>query len=372
MRANQKTQKVLHVFGGLGMGGAETMIMNVFRVLGQSNVCFDFVVSGEQIGYYEPEAAALGGSIHHITKRSVSMWKHHRDFYDVIRKNGYEIIHFHTQNAFLTVLEICAAKMAGVKRIIVHCHNTMDWRKGKMLTLHEKSRGWLNRLADVRLSCGNDASKWLYGSTEGVQILPLPVMCDRYRYSQKDYDALREQMGLTGKKVYIHVGRFSDVKNHTFLLDVFAQLVKREPDSVLLMAGDGELRPEMEAKAKALCLEGKAVFLGNINDVYNKLILADAFLFPSKYEGFPTVVLEAQAAGLPCIISDTITPEIALTELVTQLPLDASAEHWADEILRICTSGTRDRLRGNEVIRETYDVSVTRKQLLEIYLQERS
>ena len=358
--------RVAHVFGTLNLGGAETMIMNAFRTLGDRPVTFDFFVSGQDHGYYEPEVRRLGGKVHHLPKRSESMWDHHAQLYRILKEQRYDVVHFHTQNAFTTLLEILAVRLAGKSRAVVHCHNTMDWRSKKMLLLHKASRCLLNALTDVKLSCGAAAAQWLYGSEKNVTVIPLPVICDRYLYSRERSDALRSEAGLTGKQVYLHVGRFSDVKNHSFLLDIFAELVKRQENSVLLMAGDGELRPQMEAKAEQLGISGNVRFLGNIPDVYDKMCLADGVIFPSKYEGFPTVILEAQAAGLPCLISDTITPAIALTDLVEQYPLEASAEQWAEKMLGM-SADPATRRAANDTIRRVYDVSETVEQLMRAY-----
>ena len=358
--------RVAHVFGTLNLGGAETMIMNVFRSLGNRPVRFDFFVSGQEQGYYEPEIHALGGKVHHLTKRSEDAWRHHRDLHRIVKEQRYDILHFHTQNAFTTLLEILMVKLAGKAKIVVHCHNTMDWRGKRMLLLHKACRGMLNKLTDVKLSCGADAAQWLYGSEYGVTVIPLPVICDRYLYDPERADSLRRAAGLDGKRVYLHVGRFSDVKNHSFLLDVFAELVKRQENSILLLAGDGELRNRMEEKAETLGIGENVFFLGNISDVYDKMCLADGMIFPSKYEGFPTVILEAQAAGLPCLIADTITPAIAITNLVERYPLEASAAQWAERILQKSADSAM-RLTANERIRNLYDVKVTVEQLMRAY-----
>lgn len=358
--------RVAHVFGTLNLGGAETMIMNVFRALGNRPVTFHFFVSGQEQGYYEPEVRSLGGRIHHLTKRSESIWNHHAELYRILKEQRYDIVHFHTQNAFTTLLEILMVKLAGKARIVVHCHNTMDWRGKKMLLLHKASRGLMNALTDVKLSCGAAAAQWLYGTEKNVTVIPLPVICDRYLYSPERNHALRTDAGLLGKRVYLHVGRFSDVKNHSFLLDIFAELIKRQENSVLLMAGDGELRGQMEAKAEQLGISGNVSFLGNISDVYDKMCLADGMIFPSKYEGFPTVILEAQAAGLPCLISDTITPAIAVTDLVERYPLDATAAQWAEKMLEK-SADAATRLAANGKIRALYDVTVTVEQLMRAY-----
>lgn len=359
-RINNQTEliRVLQCTGALNMGGAETMIMNVYREIDKSKIQFDFVVAGDEIGYYENEATTLGAHIHHITKRSESVYKHLKELCAVVKKGQYKIAHFHTQNAFLSSIEIMAAKLAGVKCIVVHSHNTTDWRTGMTLKLHSVFRPVLNFMSDVRLACGEDAGVWLYGSEKGFRVVPLPVSCDKYRYSEEKYALLREKYGVTNRKVYSHTGRFSDQKNHEFLIDVFSEIVKRDSSSILFLMGDGELRTPIEEKVEQLGITGNVVFCGNVNDVNDKLLMSDAFLLPSKFEGFPTVVLEAQAAGLPCYISDTITEKIAVTELVKQISLQMNAEQWSQQIISDMNETHMDRQQANAEIHDLYDTSI--------------
>lgn len=362
--------RILQCTGALNLGGAETMVMNVYREIDRECIQFDFVLSGEEKGYYEEEAKQLGARIYHITKRSQSFWKNLKDLYAVIKDNQYKIIHFHTQNAFFTAVQIVFARIAGADKIVVHSHNTMDWRTGMALRLHYLFRPVLNRLTTVKLSCGEAAAEWLYGTAKDVQIVPLPVVCEKYRYREADYQRMRKQSGMEGMTLYAHVGRFSEQKNHTFLIDVFAEICKKEPNSRLLLIGDGELKEDIKAKAERMGLNGKVLFLGNRSDVNQKLVMADVFLFPSRYEGFPTVVLEAQAAGLPCYISDSITDRIAVTDLVHQISLKRSPEQWCEEILR----GTKktcfiDRNAANCIISKKYDIKLVTAIFHDIYKQ---
>ena len=359
--------RVLHVLGSLDIGGAETMVMNILRSLDRSEILFDFAVPGNGEGYYAGEIQALGGRIHPFTKRRESFWKNHREFAAIIRKNNYKTIHFHTQNAFLTVLQIHAARKAGAQKIMVHSHNTRDWREGKLLFLHKCFRKSLCKYSDIQLSCGKEAAQWLYGTKEGIEIIPLPVDCDKFCYDEEAYARLRKEAGFANQTVYAHVGRFSEVKNHEFLIEIFKELKKIQKDAVLMLMGSGEGRPLAEAKVREYHLEDAVFFLGNVAKVYEKLKMADVFLFPSKYEGFPTVVLEAQAAGLPCYISDRITEDISVTDLVKRLSLEMSARAWATEILKEEDRKRTSREFYNKQIREIYDSSVSRDRLSEIY-----
>ena len=360
-------KKILHVTGMLNMGGAEKMVMNIYRHIDRENYIFDFLVCGKEIGYFEKEVHYLGGTIHHISKWTESIYKHLVEIYKVVKKNNYQILHFHTQNAFLTSLEILSAKLAGAKTIIVHSHNTADWRNLFLVFLHKCCKRILVRLTDKKLSCGIDAAKYLFGTDASVTIVPLPVDTVAHMYDEKKYDRIRMQEGDNDKKVYIHVGRFSDVKNHDFLIDVFSEIVVESPNSVLWLLGDGMLRQSIEKKVKEKGLVNLVKFFGNIDDVGDKLVAADMFIFPSKYEGFPTTVLEAQAAGLPCVISDTITKDIKLTDLVTQLSLEEKPRKWAEYIIYDIANKYFERKKYNKIIDEKYGIRVVVELMESIY-----
>lgn len=371
--SNKQTEliRVLQSTGALNMGGAETMIMNVYREIDKSSIQFDFVVAGNETGYYENEATELGAHIHHITKRSDSLFHNLKDFYCVVKSNKYQIIHFHTQNAFLTVTQIIAARLAGARKIIVHSHSTQDWRSDILKKLHKLFRPVLNGLTTVKLSCGEEAALWLYGTNKNVQIIPNPVACDNYTYSYNQYCAFRKENGINlDATIYAHIGRFADVKNHVFLIDLFYELYYEDNNSILFLMGDGELKEAIQKKVVDLGLESNVVFWGNINDVNKKLIMADAFLFPSKYEGFPNVVLEAQAAGLPCFVSDTVTSKVAITDLVMFFSIEDNPQNICTTVRNTMTDRTSERASYNKIVREQYDVSAVTDRLKRIYREE--
>ncbi|WP_337814533.1 glycosyltransferase family 1 protein [Intestinibacter sp.] len=364
---SKRTMDILHVVGTLNMGGAETMIVNIMKNINSNQFKFDFVVSGDEEGYYEKEVKKMGANVHHITKRSISFFKYYLDLYKIIKEYGYKIIHFHTQNSLLTSLAIAFVRLAGAKTIIVHSHNTNDWRGKKLIYLHKIFRPILGILTNVKLSCGKEAADWLYGTDKNVIIIPLPVDCEKFKYSVERKEALIQHYNFENKTIYAHAGRFIDVKNHDFLIDIFREINKVDENSILLLMGTGELMDAIKSKVTNYGLEKKVLFLGNVNDVFNKLIMADVFLLPSKYEGFPTVVLEAQAAGVPCIISDSITSKIAITDLVNRLPLSGTAKEWADVTLRTSKNDNKAREIYNSIISEKYDINVTVDKISEIY-----
>lgn len=376
MRASENIKddavlRVLQVTGAMNLGGAETMIMNVYRTLDTKKIQFDFVAMGKERGYYEDEIEERKGKVFHIPRRSESFLGSMIAFYRIVKSNRYTTCHFHTQNAFLTVCQILVARLAGANNIIVHSHSTSDWRKDILQKLHLAFRPMLRALTNERLSCGEDAAKWLYGSTNRVTVVPLPVICKNYLYSDVHYQQLRKKQKYDNAFIFVHTGRFCKAKNHEFLLDIFCEISKKKMNAVLFLLGDGELRNQIVAKVKALHLEDRVVLWGNIPDVGDKLIMSDAFLFPSLYEGFPTVVLEAQAAGLPCYISDTITPKIAETDLVKQISLKKTAQEWCDFILTDLENIKIDRKECNRAVSEKYDVSMVKNIFTDIYYKKK-
>lgn len=370
-RLNRPEEKVLQVMGTLFVGGAETMMVNVFREIDRQELSFDFLVNGNRGGYYEDVVRELGGQVLYLSKKSRHPFRHAREFYRLLRSDSYVAVHFHTQNAFLTAVQMTVARAAGARRIIVHSHNTQDWRGSALRFFHRWFRGYLYRHADVRAACGKEAARWLFGTEAGVEIVPLPVPCRRFLYSEERYHALRKEAGVEAKTVYVHVGGFREAKNHWFLLEVFQCILKEEPESVLFLVGTGELQEAVRERAARLGIADSVVFCGMVTDVENKLILADVFLFPSKYEGLPTAVLEAQAAGLPCYVSDRVTREVQVTDLVCPISLERPPAQWAEQILEEKDRKRSPRSRYAPIVARTYDVSVTAAQLLRLYLSER-
>lgn len=358
---------VLHIVGALNMGGVETMLMNIYRNLDFKKVKFDFIVNGPEIGYYEKEIDTKSSRIHHIHKRSDSWLKHMKDIYKIIKKEKYSIVHYHTENAFLAFMDLIVCKLAGAKNLIVHSHNTMDYRGGKIAQLSRLFQKPLYYLVQNRLSCGDAASKWLYGTTENVNVISLPVDCKKYRFSFKEQVFLKKKFGLEEFKIYTHVGSFSKVKNQLFLLEIFKEIYKVDNKSILFLIGGGEYEKEIKKKILRLDLKENVFMLGTINDVYNKLIMSDIFILPSLFEGFPTVLLEAQAAGLPCFVSNTVTDKIALTDSVYFYSLEKRPKEWADFILSKRNNSIYDREKANDIIADNYDIKKVVNEFYNIY-----
>ena len=217
--------------------------------------------------------------------------------------------------------------------------------------------------------CGETSGKWLYGEKNKSRFLMLNNAIDAvsYIYDLSKREEMRRHLGLADELVIGHVGRFNPQKNHSFLIDIFAALLKKEPNAVLLLAGGGEDMTKIQAKAQILGIAEHVRFLGVRSDVADLMQAMDVFVFPSLYEGLGIALIEAQAAGLPCVVSDTIPHEAYLTDLVDSESLSAPAEKWAEKILSKRAIHRTDRRA--EIAAHGFDITIEAVKLQEFYLK---
>lgn len=326
--------RVLQVLGGLNRGGAESMIMNLYRNIDRTKIQFDFVVHSEnpeKEDFYS-EIIALGGSIYKFPKFSLKtvfrLKKLWNEFFETNKE--YRILHSHVRS--YASLYIPIAKKHGIKTII-HSHSTSNG-KGFSSIVKKVMQFPLRRQADFLFACSNEAGVWLFGEKAckkpNYKFIPNAIDVEQYKPNDEIRTQYRKEFGFGNEIVYGHVGRLHEAKNHDFLLNVFAELRKKNKNVKLLIVGDGELRSQIESKIKQLDIEKDVIMTGSRADVSNVLQAMDVFLFPSKWEGLPVTVVEAQASGLPCIISNKITQDVNLSELVKVLPID-NVNVWVEE-----------------------------------------
>ncbi len=356
--------RVLHMIASLDVGGSQTMMMNIYRKIDREKIQFDFVIDRPEETYFAGEIRELGGRVYTLPAfRGTNAGEIRRDWNNFFYTHPeYRILHSHVRSYASLYLPV--AKAHGVKTII-HSHSTSTGGgvKGAVKSVMQLP---LRHQADVLMACSRDAGEWLYGKracqSERFVLLPNGIDTDRFLLPPGTRERYRRELGLEGRWVIGNVGRFYDVKNHTFLLDVFAEVRAREPRASLLLVGVGPLQQQMAQKAVDLGIAEDVIMTGNRTDVPELLGAMDVFAFPSLWEGLPMTVVEAQAAGLPCVLSDTITREVDVSPLVEYLSLgDAGA--WADALLT-----RRPRLNVMEAIRRAgFDIRSSAQRLTEIY-----
>ena len=357
--------RVLQVVTHMERGGLETMLMNYYRHMDREKVQFDFLVHRQKRAAYDDEIESLGGKIYRLPR--LVPWSRsyliplNRFFTD---HPEYKIVHVHQDCLSSVVLK--TAKDHGVPVRIAHSHSANQDKDLKYPIKLWYRRG-IPRYATDLFSCGKDAGDWMFGG-KPYQIIHNAIDTDVYAYNPGKRTKMREQLGLKNELIVGHVGRFNQPKNHPFLLAVFSSLLKQEPNAVLLLVGDGEDMPKIRARAQELGIADHVRFLGVRSDVADLMQAMDVFVFPSLYEGLPVTMVEAQASGLPCLISDKVPPECILTEgLVERVSLSESTDTWAKKILEKSDTPRIDR--SAEIAAHGFDITTEAVKLQEFYLE---
>lgn len=356
--------RVLQVVTYMGRGGLETMLMNYYRNIDRNKVQFDFLTHRDERWDYDDEIESLGGKIYHLPKLNPFI-KSYLNALDKFFKEHkeYQIVHCHQDCLSGVVLKV--AKKNGVRFTIAHAHSASQDKNLKYFikVLAKKN---IKKYSDKMFACGEEAGKWMF-ETDNFEVLNNAIDTDLYTYNKEKADKVKKEFSIENKFVVGHVGRFNYPKNHKFIIDVFNEVQKVKEDSVLMLVGDGDLRHEIEQKVQDLGLSEKVIFTGVRSDVNDLIQGMDVFLFPSLYEGLGIVLIEAQAAGLKCIISDNIPKDGVLTDDVTCIGLDQSPAVWANEILK---HQEYKRANNKEIIKKAnYDIKNNAKKLEQFYIE---
>ncbi len=334
--------RILHILGNTQLGGAESRIMDLYRHMDRSVVQFDFVVHSKEEGYFNEEIRKLGGRIFRVPRFRVlnyfsycRAWKkllqEHRD---ADGRSEFHMIQGHMTSTAAIYLPI--ARKCGIETTIAHARSAgVD--KGLKGILTRFLRRNLSKKADYLFTCSELAGISVFGKKAVEQgrtrFLPNAIDCQKFAPDPLVREKIRRELGIENCYVIGHVGRFHYAKNHEYLLRVFAELVKRKTrDYVLLLLGEGSGMEDIRILSRELGIGDKVYFLGNksnVNDYYQAM---DYFVYPSRFEGMPGTIVEAQTAGLRCLMSDTICKEVIATELVTTRSIREDPGLWADEI----------------------------------------
>ncbi|AFY95366.1 glycosyltransferase family 1 protein [Chamaesiphon minutus] len=372
--------KILQVVGMMNRGGAETWLMHVLRNIDRNIFQIDFLVSTTDACAYDDEIRALGGRVIPCTGPSNPL-TYARKFQQVLQEYGpYDVVHSHIHHYNGYILRL--ADRAGVPIRVCHSHidsTALEAKSSWLRRLYFKlMTRWIDRHATIGLGCSDVASANLFGKDWQKDSRWQKYYCsiDLTPFETKvDPRQVRAELGIPAAAFAIgHVGRFQEQKNHTFLVDIFAQVLKREPQAYLLLIGDGPLRAEIERQVERAGLAERTLFTGSRPDVPNLMMGAmDAFVMPSLCEGLPLVGIEVQAAGLQTFLSEAITPEVCLVEpLVRQLSLSQPAAIWADEIVRAHRERAIDRHSALKTIQQsTFNIQVGIDQLMKVYRGDR-
>jgi glycosyltransferase involved in cell wall biosynthesis len=363
----------MHVLGRLERGGVENWLRNVLRRVPRDQVAMDFLVHSDQPSAYDREVSGLGARIIPCLNPQ-KPWVYGPGFLRAMKEHGpYDVVHTHVEMYSGFVVALAAA--AGVPVRIAHSHNTVhDLRYNPTLArrgYESLMHALLGRYATDVLACSHDAGAALFGQEwerrPGARVF-------RYGIDVAAFDAAplpRSELGFDDDDfVVAHVGSFRKQKNHPFLVEIAAQTMRLRPRSRFVLIGGGPLQKEIEAQATRAGVSSRILFAGERDDVARVLRSCDAFVFPSLHEGLPLSVLEAQAAGLPCLVSDRVTREVTyVPSLARFLPIECSAEDWARSLIEFSDATTpAARSTGAASLRQSeFDLDRNARDLVELY-----
>lgn len=360
--------RVLHVVVNMNRGGAETLIMNLYRNIDRKKVQFDFLTC--KPGVFDVEIKKMGGRVYRIPYISdVGHFQYIKGLDEFfLEHQEYDIVHSHLDKMSGLVLK--SAKKAGVQVRIAHSHSTKN--EGGLFTGLYKwySGSFIEKYSNIGVACSTSAAKWLFPrNKKRTIIIKNGIDTEIFKKSLDLKKVIRKELKISDNAYVIgHVGRFSKVKNHTFLLEIFYEFHQKNKNSFLLLIGDGPLRANIKEKIKTLNLEQNVILTGIREDIHRITQAIDIIVFPSLYEGLPVTLIEAQSCGISCLISDHISDEVDMgLGLISKQDLKNPAISWANKLNSISTNIAVDDIR-KQVKEKGYDIKVTANWLENFYL----
>ena len=356
--------RILEITSDLDGGGVDRLLYDYCSRMA-ADIQFDFVVTSKTEGILEKPLKELGCNIYRVPQIREGLKKHNKQLKKILTNNHYDVIHDHS--GYKAWCNLRVAKKCGVRARIAHSHQAFMVETAKQKIMRLLSTPITKMYSTEFFACGNDAAKWMWGKkafNKGkVYIMKNAIHAESFNFSPEKRERIRNEYNISDKFVIGNVARFSYQKNHEFLINVFAEVKKLRSDAILMLIGRGELEDDAKAQARALGLQDSVIFMGVRNDVPDLVNAMDVFALPSRFEGLPVTLVEIQANGLPAVISENVTKEMAMSKDFTFISLSRPASDWAKTI----TEKHRDDSKN--LIRNTiYDLNVATNELRSKYL----
>lgn len=330
--------KILQVGMPNGVGGIESFLINFQRSLDCKEIEMDYlcIYSNQGELFYKEELLKRGAKIINVPSYQKNFIKSYAAIKELLKKEKYDVVHYNMNSACF-LIPLVAAKKAGVKVIVAHAHNASSDKGFLKKIIHNINKHFIPYFSNLFFSCSEKAGRWFFSdkirNSYQYHLIPNSIDGEKYAFDESIRNEIRTEFNINDKFVIGHIGRFCRQKNHTFLLEVFEAILKKESCAILFLIGEGDLKEEIEKKIIQHDIDDKVIVLSRRNDIHRILQAFDCFLLPSLYEGLPVVGIEAQAAGLPCYFSDTITKETDITKNCKFMHLNNPMD-WADTILK--------------------------------------
>ncbi|RGI12098.1 glycosyltransferase family 1 protein [Roseburia sp. TF10-5] len=363
MKMKNKKIKVAMVTNHFGITGIGTVMMNYGKALDKNKYDLTILVGKPISEKYEKECLENGIHLEALPSRHGNPKKHYVALWKALRAGNYDIVHDHGSSSMMAV-ELTIAKLAGVKNRIAHSHNSTC----PNMRVHRLLNPYFRTVYTKALACGRLAGNWLFGENN-FEVLPNGFHTDDFAFSKKNRDAVRNKLGVENQLLIGHIGRINEQKNQEYLLDVFKEVAAIRGDAILLIVGIGPDEEKIKSRVKEHPYRDRIILYGETDNPTALYSAMDIFVFPSRYEGLPVVLLEAQISGLPCVVSDKVTREVDLGDINWQ-SIDDDPKQWAKAVVEIRRQSNQERLFYKEKhlsqIRK-YNIACSVKQLDKIY-----
>lgn len=366
--------RILQIMSTLDCGGAENMIMQLYRNIDRRKIQFDFIVHKRGKCFFEDEVEKLGGHVYRLPRYNLLnhfLYKHKLKIF-FKEHTEYKIAHLHIRSIASIIIGV--AKKINIITIS-HSHSTSNGKGIKSIVKKIFQRN-IRKKADFLLACSKESAEWLFGNkitkSNNCIILNNAIDTEKYIYDTKIRNVVRKEFKIDENDIVVgHVGRFAEMKNHKFLIEIFEELHKKDERYKLLLVGSGTLEEEIKLMVEKLGLSEYVTFAGVRNDVNNILQAMDIFVMPSIYEGLPVTLVEAQAANLPCLITDNISEEVNITNLVYRESLNNNSLIWANKIMDISSKSNRENYKNviDKIKKSGYDIATTTEKLSNLYFK---
>lgn len=365
-----KPIRVAQVLNLMDNGGIEAVVLNYYRFIDKSKIQFDFICCEDSSIPYEQEILHMGGHIYRVPSLK-KMPKYVNCLIKIFKNNQYKIVHVHMNT--LSIFPLFAANLAHVPVRICHNHSTTNKEERLNHTIKLILRPFAKIFATDYYCCSEFAGRWLFGNKEydkgNVYLLNNAIDVDKFTYNEKVRNIKRKELNIGADTlVFGHIGRFVKQKNHSFLIDIFKEIHKKERNSILLLVGQGPLEENIKNKVKELGLDDSVCFLGQRKDVSELYQAFDVFVLPSLYEGLPVVGVEAQSSGLLCIFSNDMTGEAKILDTTKFLSLYESEKIWCDIILKSMFVFTRKNTK-TEMERKKFSIKEEARKFEDKYFE---
>lgn len=369
VKKSEDCVRIAQIVGKWNGGGVEAVVMNYYRYIDRNKIQFDFICDSDSTNIPYGEIESMGGRIFTIAPYQ-HPFKYHFELKKVLKKENYKIVHSHIST--MSVFSLFAAFCARVPFRIVHAHSTSNKLEKKRNLMKQILRPLSKLFANRYVCCSELAGKWLFGKKTydkgKVFLLNNAIEVDKFLYNEKMRIKKRKELKIDNDTLVIgNIGRFVEQKNHKFLIDIFKEVHGIRKNSVLLLIGQGPLLNDIKRKVDEYKLGDYVIFLGQRNDAHELYQAMDVFVLPSLYEGLPVVGVEAQAAGLMCVLSDSMTQETKVLNSTVFMSLLNDSKEWANQVLRLLGNNRIDT--SKEMTKRGFNIKKEARKLENMYIE---